>query len=252
MDNSTIEDLEVGTIFEQSASMLLESLSLEIMEASINEQIVSDDAHTDFLETILLKFHAIEENASTENIRHIKGEIIAWAEKIINRIVSKFNLAYMSPSEDSMESLDILESLYNFFVLDRHRHTITFFSSYIECNKSRLIEVMNLEKGCDITSIANKKRNLSKSATIISANLAEVIQYIVEYDEVNSDVFLDTVNDGDFFTNNVIKYFNTGTLAGNFFPAYVENEVGSYTDNMSVELRSTIRTILLNDIEVGG
>lgn len=255
MDNPNyVDDLEIGTIFEQSAEMLLESLSLEIMEASINEQITSGGyVHRDFLEMVLLKFRAIEENATADNIRHIKGEIIAWAEKLNVSIVNRFGLAYMCPSEDSTESLDILESLYNFFILDRHRNVISFFSNYIERNKTRLIEVMDLDKkGGDITSIANKKRNLSKSSTIISANLAEVIQYIVEYEEVSPETFLDTVDDGDLFVHNIRQYFDVGTLAGNFFSAYVEDEVGSYTDDMSVELRATIRTLLLSDIDIGG
>lgn len=252
MDNPNyIDELDVETIHDLTADSLLESLSLEIMETSINNQITEDiGAPRNFLETVLLKFDAIQKYANRDSLVQVQNEIIDWAESLNRSIINRFNLAYMAPAEDSTESLEILEALYNFFILDRHRHTVSFFTNYISTNKNHLIDTMGLDKkGMDITTMANKKRKLSKTATIISANLVEVIDYIVEYEEITPDIFFESIDDGDMYVAMVREMFDNCTLAGDFFKTYVERDTGDFTGDMTVELRVTLRSMLLEDLE---
>ena len=124
MQEQYIDELCVDDIATQSTNSLLESLSLEIMETSINDQINGDrSSDRDFLGTVIDKFNAITEEGDPDTVRGIRDEIIEWANRLILSIVHEYNLGYNNPGEDSLENLDVLESLYHFFVLDRKRNT---------------------------------------------------------------------------------------------------------------------------------
>lgn len=246
MTEQFIDDLCVDDISTQSTDSLLESLSLEIMETSIKDQINGErSSDRDFLSTVIDKFEAITNNADTDSIRGISNEIIDWSNRLILAIVHEYNLGYNNPGDDSLENLDILESLYNFFVLDRKRYTKEFFIKYIDINKKQIIDSMGIGgRGTDITTIANRRKNINKLNVPILSNLTEVISYIINNTDVDSDEFLNIVDEGELYTSNVKYYFDTGMLVGNFFLKYVEEEVGSYTDEVSGELRTAIRTNL--------
>ena len=243
MQEEYIDDLCVADIATQSVDSLLESLSLEIMETSITDQITSgNNSNRDFLSTIINKFNAIIENATTEQSRGIKDEMIEWSNRLILTIVNEYNLAYNSPAEETLESIDILESLYNFFVIDRRHHTKEFFIKYIDINKKQIIEAMDIGgRGTDITTIANKKKNISKYNVPILSNLTEVIQYIMNSCDIDTEEFFNIIDNGDLYTSNVRYYFESDMLMGDFFYKYVEEEVSGYADDISTELRTAIR-----------
>jgi hypothetical protein len=146
--------------------------------------------------------------------------------------------------EESLDSLDILESLYHFFVIEKHDNTIEFFKKYIDINKKEIAESLGLNsRNGDITTIANRKKNISKDNIPILSNLDEVIEFVIN-SGVSSEEFLNTIDDGNYYTANVINYYNEGMLCGDFFSTYIEGEVGTYGDNITMELRSAIRTYL--------
>ena len=95
MEPNYIEDLCVDDIPTQSTDSLLESLSLEIMEDSILQQINSGiNSSRDFLSTVVDKFNAIVDNADDDSARGIKHEILNWTNRIILAIVHRYGLAY--------------------------------------------------------------------------------------------------------------------------------------------------------------
>ena len=241
-----IDELCVEDIPTQTTDSLLESLSLDIMEESIKDQITLNvNPNRDFLGTIIDKFNAIVENADTDSVRGIKQEMLEWCNRLISTIVNEYELGYNNPGEESLDCIDILESLYHFFVLDRRRNTKNFFIKYIEINKKEIIDAMCLtNKGTDITTIANKKKNISKDNISILSNLTEVIEFIMSSAGVSSTGFIDLVDEGDLYTSNVSYYFDTDMLAGDFFLKYIEEEVGSYTTDISTDLRTSIRSNL--------
>ena len=246
MQEQYIDELCVDDIPNKSTDSLLESLSLEIMETSIIDQINGDRlSDRDFLSTVIDKFNAIVENSDTDTIRGISNEMVEWSERLILAIIHEYNLGYNNPGEDTLENLDILESLYHFFVLDRKRYTKDFFIKYIDINKRQIIDAMGISgRGTDITTIANKKKNINKLNIPILSNLTEVIQFIMNNEDITSDIFLDIVDEGEVYTSNVRYYFESGLIMGDFFFKYVEEEVGNYTDEVSGELRTAIRMTL--------
>ena len=241
-----IDELCVEDIPTQTTDSLLESLSLDIMEESIRDQITLNvNPNRDFLGTIIDKFNAIVENADADSVRGIKQEMLEWCNRLISTIVNEYELGYNNPGEESLDCIDILESLYHFFVLDRRRNTKNFFIKYIEINKKEIIDAMCLtNKGTDITTIANKKKNISKDNISILSNLTEVIEFIMSSAGVSSTGFIDLVDEGDLYTSNVSYYFDTDMLAGDFFLKYIEEEVGGYTTDISTDLRTSIRSNL--------
>lgn len=248
MNEGYIEDLNVEDIATQTTDSLLESLSLEIMESSIMDQITQGrNSSRDFLETIIEKFNAIEENADADSVRGIRMEMMDWCNRLIRAIVSEYNLGYNNPGEETLECIDILESLYHFFILDRKENTKEFFINYININKKQIIDTLGIGgRGSDITSLAYRKKNIQKNNVPILSNLPEVIQFIVNSSSITSEEFFQLVDDGDLYTSNVRYYFESGMLVGAFFDDYVRKEVGTYTDDISTELRTAIRTSLTN------
>lgn len=243
MQEQYIDDLDVGNIGRTSTESLLESLSLEIMETCIRDQICGErSSDRDFLGTVINKFNAIVENGEMDTVRSIKNEILDWTNRLILTIVHEYNLGYNNPGEESLEDLDILESLYHFFVLNRKEYVKEFFINYIEINKRQLIDMMGIGgRGSDVTTIANRRKNINTLNIPILSNIAEVIHYIINNVPIDPDTFLDTVDDGEVYISNVKYYFDCGILAGDFFFKYVEDEVGNYTDEVSGELRTAIR-----------
>lgn len=245
MGQQYIEELDVESIATQSTDSLLEQLSLPIMETSIRNQISStSNTSRDFLDTVLRKFRAIDENADTDSVRGIRSEMVDWAESLILAIVHQYDLGYDNPNEDSLESLDILEALYHFFVLERRENTTAFFIQYIDVHKKEIAEQMNLNtRSGDITTMANKKKNVPKYNVPILSNLDEVIKFIAN-SGVSAEEFLELIDDGNYYTALVHQYFDDGMLVGDFFSSYIENELGIYGEDTSMELRSAIRTHL--------
>lgn len=243
-----VENMNVEEISTRTADDLLEELELPVIEGSIRDQIQSGfQTSRDFLGVVLEKFQAINEHAEDDAARGIRSEIVDWANSLIHVIVDKYDLAYNALDEDSLETLDLLEALYNFFVLQKRENTIEFYKRYIDIHKREIIDQMDLTaKGGDITTIANKKKNIQKDNIPILSNLDEVIRFVVERADVSTDEFLEVLRDGDFYIEAVIEYFEDQTLIGEIVKEYVSSEVGAYSDDISMELRSALRTHLAN------
>lgn len=243
-----VEGMEVVTIASRTADDLLEELELSIMETSIRDQIQNGfNTSRDFLSTVLNKFTAINDHADDDSARGIRSEMVDWANSLINAVVNQYDLGYNNLDNESLEVLDVLEAMYHFFVLDRHTNVIEFYKQYIDIHKREIAEQMNLSaKNGDITTMANKKKNIHKDNIPILSNLDEVIQFVSTTAGVTTNDFLSIIDDGDYHTAMIASYFDDGMLCGEIFQKYIDGEVGSYTDDISMELRSAIRTYLSN------
>ena len=248
MTNQVVEDLVVEEIPFQTADDLLDSLSLPIMKRSIMDQITSEfNTSRDFLSVVLDKFMVINENGEDDATRGIRDEMVDWANDLILAIVRRYNLAYNNINEESLQSLEILEALYNFFILDKKKNVTKFFIQYIDINKKEITERMGLNtRGGDITTLANKRKNISKNNIPILSNLYEVIKYVANDAGITSYDMMKILNDGDYYIEKVLSYFEDDMLIGDFYTDYISNEVGSYMEDISMDLRSAIRAHLSN------
>lgn len=247
MAQNHIEDLTVEEIPTQTADSLLESLSLPTMESSIREQIEGEiNTSRDFLETVLEKFRAIDEHAEDDVKRGIRSEMVDWAYQLILAIVHHYNIGYDGSDEDSMTALDTLEVLYQFFVLDKHQNTLDFFNRYIEVHKKSITETMGIVgRGVDVTAIANRKKGYSKHDVAILSNMDEVIRFIADAD-ISTSEFLSLIDTGDYAIAAIKSKFDDGTLIGEIFSEYISSEIGTYAEDISIGLRSSIREYLAN------
>lgn len=247
MAQNHIEDLTVEEISTSTADSLLESLSLPTMESSIREQIDGEiNTSRNFLETVLEKFRAIDEHAEDDVRRGIRNEMVEWAYQLILTIVHHYNIGYDGSDEDSMSALDTLEVLYQFFVLDKRQNTIEFFNSYIDVHKKMITESMGIVgRGVDVTAIANRKKGYSKHDVAILSNMDEVIRFIANAD-ISTSEFLNLIDTGDYATASVKSRFEEGTLIGEIFSEYISSEIGTYADDISIGLRSSIREHIAN------
>lgn len=241
-------DLDLDNLEFQTASSLLESLSLDIMEDAINYQINGQSgSDQDFLTTVIRKFNIIINSvADPESLTGLKAEMSDWSNRLIEAITTKYNIGYnINCCNDSLESLSILESLYHTFILNRYEYVRVFLINYIDQNKTEIIQSLGLNaKGTDITSIAAKRKNIYKTNIPIIANLDEVINFILD-SNVSSEEFLDMVDDGEVYVHDIHEYFETGTMIGNFVYDYISQELGGYSTQTSTDIRNAIRLHLI-------
>ena len=100
-------------------------------------------------------------------------------------------------------------------------------------------------RGVDVTAIANRKKGYSKHDVAILSNMDEVIRFIANAD-ISTSEFLNLIDTGDYATASVKSRFEEGTLIGEIFSEYISSEIGTYADDISIGLRSSIREHIAN------
>lgn len=224
---------------------LLNSLSLDVVSDNITLQINGKfDSDIDFLGIATDKFHTILEydKVEPEIKSELKEQMIGICDRFTGMITDKFNLAPNMLFDDYQNRLNLLETLYHFFVLKEYDNVKTFIISYIEQNKKALIESLRTEEvEKDITTLANQKRNLSEEDIFILSHEDSIINYIRRGDFITSEEFLATLPDSGEATE-LLNYLNEGTLAGNFVNVMLNEVLGSDYDNGAItRIRSDIR-----------
>lgn len=230
---------------------LLEALSLDMMKDNITSQITGESASvTDFLGIVTDKFYTIINNEEiNENDRaEVKHQIVDFCQDLIATVGDTFDLAINLMSDDYETHLELLQTLYNFFVLNRFEHVQDFFINYINMNKMPIIDsIVDEDTGKDITSMSYKKKNIPRENTIILAKVSEIISFIQSSDAVDSMEFLDVIDDGEADVVDMKNYFFDGTIAGGFTQEIIESVIGDNYDNANyARIRNSIRIAFAN------
>ena len=242
MDELDVEDLQVNS--------LLESLSLDMMKDNIINQILGNSSsYTDFFDVVSDKFYTImgSDDIDSEDKYEIKVQIIDFCHDIILTIANEYNLAINDTSENYQVAIDMVEALYNFFVLFKFDHVNDFYINYIQMNKKPLIDSIGGDGNAkDITSTSYRTKNIPKDDTIILSSLSEIMTFITNSDIVDSEEFLNIINDGSFDVDTLIGYYMDGTLSGNFVPILLNSFIGGDYDNPDFSsLRNNIKCALM-------
>ena len=145
---------------------LLETLSLGLMKDNITAQIrYENTSTTDFLTTVINKFKYILEleDLETEDKMELKEMMGEFCEDIIEKICSMNDMmANIDASLQFGTTLELTQTLYNFFVLHRYSYVESFLKTYIDRNKTDIIQLMDIgDRGKDITYNSNKRKNFS-------------------------------------------------------------------------------------------
>ena len=244
---SFVEQLESETVDRES---ILESLSLDLMKDNIEQQIdYTVQSTTDFLSIVLTKFNVIlsTEEIDEDDKQEAKFLMIDFCEELIGKISKKFNLFIDETSMDYESMIKMLYTLYNFFIINRCNNVEKFLINYITKNKKNLIDVMGLSDNDnkDITTIANKKKNLPKENIVVLSALTQIVDFIRLNHIVEPLEFIETVNDGECYTSYLKDYFETATISGDFI-AIMLNEVldEDYDCSEVTRIRNNIRLSL--------
>lgn len=246
LDDGMITPMDVR---EQSMDMMLESLSLDIVQGNIEGQIDGSlSPNRDFLSIVISKYNTIKNNTvSEDDMRLLQGELIDFSNNLIDRIKDHYNLFINLADDDSMECLELLSVLYTFFVTNHEFYARTFLLEYIRINKVNIIDTMGIGgKSTDVTTQAFKKKNLNRNDVAILANINPVIDFVSDEAGVTPDEFLSYVNDGDYYINEMIGYIQGCVIGGDFVETYLDEVVDDRCSNSALRIRNDIRTMLCN------
>ena len=242
LNSEDLADLNNST----NLSGIMDMLGMDLIKANMLKQIHGETESTfDYLSTLKGKFTAIvDEGAIDSGDRsEIKYEMINFCEEIVSAMAQEFGVMLNVISDDYQTMLTTAELLYNFFVLNRCQVVERFLIQYIEQNKAPLIASISVdEKVKDISSLSYRKKNFSKDDIFIMAHISEIIEFIKHGNIIESDDFLKTINDGDYYTSMMVEMFENGTVYGNFVPRILYTVLGDeYDCNEATRIRNSIR-----------
>lgn len=226
---------------------LLDSLNLGVMRDNISQQINGIiSTQQNFLSIVLEKFNTIETNTEDgEVLREIKYDVIDFCKGLIQEIVEHYDLFYMDDIGQSLEVINVLSILYNFFILRGKELITTFFTEYIKVNKYQLIESLRDEEDSphssdDITTLSNKKKNVSNDIVWIVSHIDTVVDFICSAG-TSPEEFIQLVNDGDFYVAKMKEYFEDGTLGGDFTRQFIYDFIDESNSEYCTDIRNDIR-----------
>lgn len=246
--HDTINELNQDSLDIES---LLSSLSLDLMTDSIQQQINGYvESPTDFLGIVLQKFDVIlkDEEIEQSDKTEVKFQMIDFCQTIINSIADKYNLFINLVDESYTAHTDLVETLYNFFVLNRYENAEQFLIQYIKNNIASLVEAMDIhDNGKDVSTMAYKQMNLPKQNIVVLSHVTDIIGYIRRADFIENEDFLNTLDVGEYYVDKLLSYCLDGTVAGNFVQPLLEDALGDDYDNMEfVRIRNNIRIAFSN------
>lgn len=201
-----------------------------------NEDLISDVVYK-YLELISTQayvrkaniIHSLENNFKMllnnfpEKQEEIKETRQSTYVAIINILCNRYNLSFNQ--SDDIDYYTAALYIWDFLVSNFRSYLANFFAKYIGREKSSLYTALNLDrykKSKDSSTLYGKKSYSDMQITIISANIAEVINYMsgfdisldnilsFSYDTIRANYISSIIrdNDGRFFQDMYCKYIN--------------------------------------------
>lgn len=257
MRNYGIDPSEFNTYDTDDTDLedtVFDTLSLDIMTDNINSQINCEiDSNTDFIEIVFGKFNMILENRMNyddDDVQDLKIQINDFCHDIISRISDKYNLiCNFNYMDESLSYMTVLESLYNFFVLDKYSNVENFLIQYISSNSESLAEELNISPDDveDITTASNKQRQLDPNIITVLSHIEDTLDLIRNAYDIDTLTFIDAVDDGGVHVSNIREYIESGELMGDFIRPLLNDVITDYSDYSSTKIRANIRTALMTN-----
>jgi len=169
-----------------------------------------------------------------QNIKQTREETY---KEIIDILCREYNLQ-LNQNLDNEDYYSIAYYLYSFLVSDFKNNVVLFFTNYIMKEKNYLydyLELNDLKRSKDTTTIYNKKTYKNSKIAIINANLEFVINSIFVFD-IDMNTLLNCIYDN----KNIVKFLeNTIQPVHDFFKYHI-----------SGFMQSQFRPILITDIRL--
>jgi hypothetical protein len=186
----------------------------------------------------------------SQNIRNIREQVY---RDIISILTQRFNLRF-NTIDDTIDPYTAAYYLYDFTVCNRNNLMINFFTAFIVNNKDTLSANLNTEdyrKSKDSALAYGKRIYDDQKFTMISANLANVINYIS-----NLDISLLNIFQSSYRDPKIVAFLdNAFADCGNFFKDFYCNALNKPEDlpivitNIRLALQSIVGDVSTNHIE---
>lgn len=249
----SISEFAQEDVSEMTVESLLDSLSLGVMRDNISNQINgSIDSQQNFLSIVIEKFENIIQDVTDGDIsRELNIEISDFCKSLVEEIASQYDLIFDDYYDASMEYVEILSVLYNFFILRKKEYVTNFLIEYIRGNKQHLMSSFGSDGEekplVDITTVSNKKKNIQKENVWVLSNVNAIINFISSLDIEFID-FLNMINDGDFYISKLIDYVEESRIGGDVVSRYIKDMTNDYSSPHSTEIRNSVRLAFMTNV----
>lgn len=241
------EALSATDARDYSVQSLLEYLSLEVIGLNITQQLDGSlESSRDFLTPALQRYEFFRANKTeASDIKELDDEIISFCAKIIGAISDRYHIHIDPVTDDSLDYLEIADTLYTFFILYREEYVTNYLIHYILKDGMKIVEAMDLgQNATDLSTQAYKKLGVDKDTVTIIANINGIIDYIVTEDDFPPEEFLSVVGTGDNCVEVLADYYQTYVVCGSFGREYLDI-VADRTTEQSLRIRNNIRALMI-------
>lgn len=229
---------------------LFDTLPLGMMSNNIIAQINCDiGPSTDFVDIVFGKFNMILDNKPNyddDDVQDLKIQINDFCHDMISKISDRFNLiCNFNYMDESLQYMTVLESLYNFFILDKYDNVETFLISYIRNNCEYLASQFDTsDETEDVTTSSNRQRMIDDNMIVVLSHVDDVLELIRDSD-ISPIEFIDLIDDGNIHISNIREYIESEQILGDFVHQLLTDIITDYSDYSSTQIRASIRTAFM-------
>lgn len=200
---------DIGTVTEMEE--LLADAPISLLLENVRSQINATFCSVNYVNIYSDKLNIIEESVGDDSdlkrlVNTYRNDFFSKILEIINEFFEvRVDIDYNNPSETE----DVATELYEFFIVDIRKVLSRFFYNFIQENKKRIVEELDISKPKkDVLTTSVKKTMKGNDIKIIS-NIYEVVSYISDL-EIMNDVFLEHCQ-----ADVLYDYDEQGIIAGN-------------------------------------
>lgn len=233
-----------------SVESLLEYLSFEVVGLNIEQQTNGTlESNRDFLTPTLQRYEFFRANKTEpSDIKELDDEIIRFCANIIGIISDKYKIHVDPITDDSLDYLQIADTLYTFFILNREDFVTEYLLQHVLTDGARIIGTLDLcRNSSDLSTQAYKKSGMDKESVSIITNINEIIDYIVSEDDFPPQDFIQMLKTGDPCVDVLDEYYRTFVVCGSFGREYLDI-VADRTAEQSLRIRNNIRVTLITNL----
>lgn len=182
------EDIASITEIEE----FLADAPIELLLENIRSQISSTYCSVNYMNVYSDKLELIEEQLEDDSdiVRLVNDQRNSFFSKVIDIIDENFSVRAVIDYDDPKYTESVATELYEFFIVDIRKNLSRFFYNFIQENKKRIVEDLDISKPKKDVITTSVKKNLKGNDIKIISNIYEVIEYISEL-EIENDVFLE-------------------------------------------------------------
>lgn len=199
------EDIASVTEIEE----FLADAPIDLLIENIQSQISDTYCSVNYVNVYSDKLNLVEEQLKddSEIVSLVNQYRNTFFSRLIELIYEKFEVKAVIDYDDPYYTEEVSTELYEFFIVDIRKNLSRFFYNFIQENKKRIVEDLDISKPKKDVITTSVKKNLKGNDIKIISNIYEVINYIADL-EIENDVFLELCHSdvlGDYNDQGIIS-----------------------------------------------